>query len=331
MQLKNKDMPPSPRQFAAFAFAITGIVLCVAPAAVSASTTDGTIDGAYRYAWSENAGWVDFGSAAGNVHVTDTALTGSAYGENIGWITLNPQSYGGVTNDGAGNLSGYAWSENAGWIDFSKVTIGIDGVFAGDAYSPNIGWIAFGTGNNKVSTDWRPASVRTPTPAPAPTPAPVAKPGGMPSYGIGKGAPNPLPGAAAAPTTTPPPAGSGLSNTQIAAILSLLTSFGADSSIIANVRASLSGAVAAAPAATGFTRNLTVGMTGADVRQLQLFLNTHDAVIAPAGAGSPGQETDYFGPATRSALAKFQSAHGITPSSGYFGPKTRTFISNLTP
>ena len=317
------------RRFSALAFTGASILLCAIPVTAFASATDGTIDSTYRYAWSENGGWVDFGSAAGNVHVTDTALTGSAYGENIGWIALNPQTYGGVTNDGAGNLSGYAWSENAGWIDFSKVTIGTDGVFAGDAYSPNIGWIAFGTGNNKVATDWRPASVRTVVPTPAPTPAPVAKPGGMPSYGIGQGAPNPLPGAAAAPTT--PPAGSGLSNTQIAAILSLLTSFGADSSIIANVRTSLTGAVAAASAATGFTRDLTVGMTGADVRQLQLFLNAHGAVIVTAGAGSPGQETDYFGPATRSALAKFQAAHGITPAAGYFGPKTRDFITTLTP
>ena len=103
---------------------------------------------------------MDFGSSIGSVHITDTVLTGSAYGENIGWITLNPQTYGGVANNAEGTLSGYAWSENAGWIDFSKVTIGSDGVFAGSAYGENIGWITFGTGNNKVSTDWRPSSAR---------------------------------------------------------------------------------------------------------------------------------------------------------------------------
>ena len=316
------------RRFAALAFGVASVLLCAIPVTAFASATDGTIDGTYRYAWSENGGWVDFGSAAGNVHITDTALTGSAYGENIGWITLNPPTYGGVTNDGAGNLSGYAWSENAGWIDFSKVTIGTDGVFAGDAYSPNIGWIAFGTGNDKVSTDWRPASVRTAAPAPAPTPAPAAKPAGMPSYGVGGGMPNPLPGAV---PSAPPPAVSAprLSGTQVASIVSLLQSFGVDAATIASVQATLSGTSAAR--APSFARDLTIGMQGEDVRQLQVFLNAHGAVIATAGAGSPGQETDYFGPATQAALAKFQAVHGITPAGGYFGPKTRNFITTLTP
>ncbi|MFH1255471.1 MAG: hypothetical protein V1667_03315, partial [bacterium] len=54
-----------------------------------ASSTDGTIDAFNKYAWSENAGWIDFGLSQGNIHVTDSALTGYVYGENIGWISLN--------------------------------------------------------------------------------------------------------------------------------------------------------------------------------------------------------------------------------------------------
>jgi len=119
-----------------------------------ASTTDGTIDSTYKYAYGENVGFIDFGSTAGNVHITDSVLTGSAYGENIGWINLS-----GVTNS-SGTLSGYAWGENVGFIDFSKVTIGDDGVFSGSAYGENIGWITFGTTNNKVVTDWRKPSLR---------------------------------------------------------------------------------------------------------------------------------------------------------------------------
>lgn len=122
---------------------------------VFASTSDGTIDSNYKYAYGENVGFIDFGSTAGSVHITDTALSGSAYGENIGWINLST-----VTNNNEGNLSGYAWGENVGFIDFSKVTIGTDGVFAGSAYGENIGWITFGTTNNKVVTDWRPKSSR---------------------------------------------------------------------------------------------------------------------------------------------------------------------------
>jgi len=317
----HKSLPPRHHHLSIIAIIVLGLFLCTVPVTALASATDGTIDATHRYAWSENAGWVDFGSVAGNVHVTDTALTGSAYGENIGWITLNPPTYGGVTNDGAGNLSGYAWSENAGWVDFSKVTIGTDGVFAGDAYGPNIGWIAFGTGNNEVLTDWRPASVRTPAPAPAVAAAPGAL-----SYGIGEGLPNPLPGAVPAAS---PSASRGLSSAQVASIVSLLQSFGADAKTIAGVQAALSGTTT--PTLGSFTRNLTTGATGEDVRQLQRFLNSRGFEVASAGAGSPGSETVYFGSATQAALAKFQAAHGITPAEGYFGPKTREFITNLTP
>lgn len=118
---------------------------------VSASITNGTIDTTYHYAWGENIGWVDFA----NITITDTSLSGSAYGENIGWVDLST-----ITNNAEGTLSGYAWGENVGWVDFSNVTIGTDGVFTGSAYGENIGWITFGTGDNKVLTDWRPDSVR---------------------------------------------------------------------------------------------------------------------------------------------------------------------------
>lgn len=117
---------------------------------VLAST--GTVDPTYHYAWGENVGWVDFT----NITITDTALSGSVYGENIGWIDLAT-----ITNDGEGNLSGYAWGENVGWVDFSLAIIGSDGVFTGGAYGENIGWITFGTGDNKIATDWRPASTRS--------------------------------------------------------------------------------------------------------------------------------------------------------------------------
>ncbi len=121
---------------------------------VSASSTDGTIDQTYRYAWGENIGWIDFGTANGNVHVTAAGLSGYALSETVGWINL-----GSVANDGSGRLSGYAWSENTGWINFSPtnggVTINASGEFNGAALSENAGWIIFG-GAYKVKTDWRP-------------------------------------------------------------------------------------------------------------------------------------------------------------------------------
>lgn len=76
-----------------------------------------------------------------------------------------------------------------------------------------------------------------------------------------------------------------------------------------------------------FTRDLTVGSNGLDVLALQKYLNTHGYPVAKVGAGSPGNETTYFGPLTKTALAAFQAAKGITPSVGYFGPKTRAYIN----
>jgi hypothetical protein len=138
-------------------------------ATTSASSTS-NIDPVNRYAWSENAGWLDFGQ--GNVNVTDSSLTGYAWGENIGWINLNP-ALGGVTNDGNGNLSGSAWGENIGWIFFGPLfgnaRIDSSGDFHNYAWGENIGWINFNCANNnycatvnyKVNTTWRPAGATT--------------------------------------------------------------------------------------------------------------------------------------------------------------------------
>lgn len=76
-----------------------------------------------------------------------------------------------------------------------------------------------------------------------------------------------------------------------------------------------------------FTRDLTIGSTGIDVKALQVYLNRHDCILALDGPGSPGQETSYFGNLTRQALATFQEGNGITPAAGYFGPKTRAYVN----
>jgi hypothetical protein len=88
--------------------------------------------------------------------------------------------------------------------------------------------------------------------------------------------------------------------------------------------------VSAASASTPVpTRDLQLGMNGNDVVMLQQFLNGNGYTIAASGAGSSGNETIYFGSLTKSALAKWQKAHGVSPASGYFGSITRAKMKSL--
>jgi hypothetical protein len=134
-------------------------VMLFLPAAVLASETDGTIISGHQYSWCDHSGYVNFGLAQGNVHITDSGLTGYIWAANHGWINLNPD-FGGVKNDGAGNLSGYAWGEQLGWIDFSKVKINSQGLFSGLATGTIAGRITFDCNHCDVRTDWLPASAR---------------------------------------------------------------------------------------------------------------------------------------------------------------------------
>lgn len=139
-----------------------------------ASVTDGTIDATEKYAWSNNAGWVNFRAAGSTIRVTDTQLSGYAWNNNKGWINLRPAN-GGVNNNGEGVLSGYAWGAELGWISFSGVTIDAKGLFRGQATGTSIGILTFECTRCAVRTDWRPISARggitavTPPPASAPS------------------------------------------------------------------------------------------------------------------------------------------------------------------
>ncbi len=79
-----------------------------------------------------------------------------------------------------------------------------------------------------------------------------------------------------------------------------------------------------ASAAT-YTRDLTIGSTGADVSSLQTTLEAKGALVIPAGVAK-----GYFGALTKSALAKYQAANGIAPAVGYFGPITRAHFNAMS-
>ena len=85
---------------------------------------------------------------------------------------------------------------------------------------------------------------------------------------------------------------------------------------IAALQAQLQTPSTGTPASCSFTRNLTMGSKGDDVKCLQQWLNANGYAVATTGAGSAGNETMTFGGLTRSALAKYQAAKGISPAVG---------------
>jgi hypothetical protein len=121
----------------------------------------------------------------------------------------------------------------------------------------------------------------------------------------------------------------GLSSVETQAILSLLSSFGADTDIIAHVQAALGETASTTSSSTTtyqFTRNLSLYDTGTDVKELQEFLNDNGFTVAETGPGSQGNETTKFGIQTYRALVTYQKSVGL-PATGYFGVRTRGKIA----
>lgn len=76
-------------------------------------------------------------------------------------------------------------------------------------------------------------------------------------------------------------------------------------------------------AAYNFTRNLTIGSQGADVRALQDYLTTTGHFTYSGGSSG------YFGLVTQAAVAAWQKANNISPAVGYFGPKSNSKYKEL--
>ena len=95
--------------------------------------------------------------------------------------------------------------------------------------------------------------------------------------------------------------------------------------------------VALVPSIALFTQTLKPSDKGETARNLQRFLNQHGFIVAEAGVGSPGQESDYYGPLTQKAVARYQEAYGayvLAPTgasdgSGIFGQYSLAYANQL--
>ncbi len=93
--------------------------------------------------------FVNWSPSNGGATVSDTKLTGTIWGETVGWINLAPNTAG-VTNTCSGLLGGYAWGQNTGWINFAPTNaLGPNkpqintttGQITGTVWTQNYGWL----------------------------------------------------------------------------------------------------------------------------------------------------------------------------------------------
>lgn len=107
-------------------------------------------------------------------------------------------------------------------------------------------------------------------------------------------------------------------------------------STISSLQAQLAGMTGGTTGGTttgsyNFTMNHKMGDNGGEVMDIQKFLNANGFAVAATGAGSPGQESSYFGAKTKAAVIAWQNANaatvlapvGLSAGTGYWGASSR--------
>lgn len=119
---------------------------------VKISDTTGNFSG---YAWSENAGWIAFGTVDNpdgpvTLNFSTGAITGKAKILDLGsLVDFNAAPYGSnVVIDATGNFSGYAWSVSLGWLSFTGV------LTTGSSLKPAAPSGFYGTASSTLQIIW---------------------------------------------------------------------------------------------------------------------------------------------------------------------------------
>lgn len=89
-------------------------------------------------------------------------------------------------------------------------------------------------------------------------------------------------------------------------------------------------AVSGYTSTSSFTLDLKVGSKGAEVKNLQKVLNADSRTqIASSGAGSPGNESSFFGALTKAAVMKYQIIKGVS-ATGMVDAATRAVLNAVS-
>jgi hypothetical protein len=143
------------------------------------------------------------------IKLENNAITGYAWGEELGWINFSPTGSGLFVNATTSEITGHAWASASGWINFHPansgtisfgipvgVSVQVDGSLYGWAFASGIGggWIKFDCSQNTTCVR---LAEQTPQ-------QPVTPPNNPPS-GVGYFAPQPTPPTPPTPQAPVPP------------------------------------------------------------------------------------------------------------------------------